>query len=137
MIKRELAKDPKLKNESWERFLPKFKSKNVSKRKEPMKKKKKKPYTPFPPPQPESKIDKQLMTGEYFLSETQKHHRQKREIEERQLEAKKKKDEIKKQAFIPPAETNKAVPLKTNDVNLNELKRKVKNSFKPRKSANT
>lgn len=56
MIKRELAKDPELRNESWERFLPKFKSKNISKRKQPKKKKIKKDYTPFPPPQPESKV---------------------------------------------------------------------------------
>lgn len=47
-------KDPALKNESWDRFLPKFK-KSVVKSKKP-KIKEKKPYTPFPPPQPESKV---------------------------------------------------------------------------------
>lgn len=56
MIKKELAKDPELRNENWERFIPKFKSKNISKRKQPKKKRVKKPYTPFPPPQPESKV---------------------------------------------------------------------------------
>ena len=55
MIKRELAKDPALKEENWERFLPKFKKKNV-KRKKPVIQKKKKDYTPFPPPQQPRKV---------------------------------------------------------------------------------
>jgi rRNA processing protein Krr1/Pno1 len=70
MIKRELAKDPNLRNESWDRFLPHFKKKNV-KRKKPEKKEKKE-YTPFPPPQPPSKIDLQLESGEYFLKPHEK-----------------------------------------------------------------
>ena len=55
MIKRELAKDLALKEENWERFLPKFKKKNV-KRKKPAVQKKKKDYTPFPPPQQPRKV---------------------------------------------------------------------------------
>jgi ribosomal RNA assembly protein len=79
MIKRELAKDPKLANESWDRFLPKFRrkhlktsektarknerleAKNVERSAaglEPIKtaKPQKKPYTPFPPPQLPRKV---------------------------------------------------------------------------------
>lgn len=56
MIKRELAKDPALANENWERFLPKFKKKNIKKKKS--KKEEKKIYTPFPPEQTPSKVRK-------------------------------------------------------------------------------
>jgi len=58
MIKRELAKDEKLKNESWDRFLPKFKKRNI-KTKAPQKKSKKdkKAKTLFPPAQQPSKVN--------------------------------------------------------------------------------
>ena len=73
MIKRELAKDPKLAQENWERFLPKFKKQNQKKTKEVKKEKiKPKTYTPFPPPQQPSKVDLQLESGEYFLKPRQK-----------------------------------------------------------------
>ena len=49
MIKRELMKDEKLRNESWDRFLPKIK-RNQSKRHKPRLIRQKKDYTPFPPP---------------------------------------------------------------------------------------
>lgn len=83
MIKRELAKDPALKEENWDRFLPNFKKKNVKRKKpaakpsgeggeEGPKPDKKRVYTPFPPPMPPSKLDLALESGEYFLSEEQK-----------------------------------------------------------------
>lgn len=86
MIKRELAKDPKLAEENWERFLPKFRRRREKKKggadneggyeagpsgsnampiegedgQPPMKKQKKanekKVYTPFPPAQQPSKV---------------------------------------------------------------------------------
>jgi ribosomal RNA assembly protein len=84
MIKQELAKDPKLKDESWDRFLPKFKSKNISKRKRPKVVNAKKEYNPFPPAQPESKMDKAIETGEFFLKkqEEKKRKRESKKIED-------------------------------------------------------
>ena len=70
MIMKELAKDPKLAEEDWSRFLPTFKKKNVQRKK--TKAADKKVYTPFPPAQLPSKIDQQLDSGEYFLSERQR-----------------------------------------------------------------
>ncbi|KAM3554258.1 hypothetical protein MY1884_006250 [Beauveria asiatica] len=69
MIKRELAKDPELKNESWDRFLPNFKRKTLSRRRTPhsVTDKTNKVYTPFPPAPEKSKVDKQIESGEYFL----------------------------------------------------------------------
>lgn len=104
MLKRELAKNPKLKNENWERYLPKYNSKNISKRKEPKKKKVKKPYTPFPPPQQESKIDKEMASGEYFLKEEQKRAKKRKEHQVKHEEAAKRREERRAQAFIPPEE---------------------------------
>jgi len=77
MIQKELAKDPKLANEDWSRFLPKFAKKNVQRRK-PAKvtNKEKKAYTPFPPAQTPRKVDIQLETGEYFATEEQRRTKQ-------------------------------------------------------------
>lgn len=128
MIKRELAKDPKLKNENWERFLPKFKSKNLSGRKKPKKTNKKKDYTPFPPPQPESKVDKLLATGEYFLKEEERKSRKRKERDEKQAEAAKLREEKRQKPFIPPEEhDNIRVPENgKNNIDVEAIKKKVK-----------
>ncbi|KAL4660231.1 hypothetical protein GN956_G1238 [Arapaima gigas] len=104
MIKRELSKDPELRMQTWDRFLPKFKHKNLAKRKEPKKKTVKKEYTPFPPPQPESQVDKELASGEFFLRESQKRRKKMEEIKVKQAEALTRKQEERNKAFIPPKE---------------------------------
>ncbi|CAG8472483.1 8127_t:CDS:2, partial [Racocetra fulgida] len=101
MIKRELAKDPKLKNESWDRFLPHFKKQNV---KRPKKQIKKKEYTPFPPPQTPRKIDLQLESGEYFLKPKEKAAREMEKKKEKRKENTLKRKAEREKAFIPPVE---------------------------------
>lgn len=140
MIKRELMKDTKLKNENWERFLPKFVNKNISKRKQPKNKKEKKPYTPFPPPQTESKIDQQLETGEYFLTKEQRKAEKSKEKEEKHAEAAKKREEKRNQAFIPPEEpgpsTSKKDQSASNKVDIAALKEKIMKAKKKSKKTN-
>ena len=97
-------KDPNLRNENWERFLPKFEKKNLSKRKQPFKKKEKKAYTPFPPPMPESKIDKELASGEFFLKDNEKKFKKHQERREQQAESVIKREAKRNKAFKPPKE---------------------------------
>nr|ACO10707.1 KRR1 small subunit processome component homolog [Caligus rogercresseyi] len=137
MIKRELMKDENLKNENWERFLPKFENKNISKRKQPLKKKKKKEYTPFPPPMPESKLDKELASGEYFLKESEKKLKKLQERREKQAEAALKREAKRSKAYIAPDESEpKKKKTKDSDdaLNLDKFKQNIKNSQKKKKN---
>ncbi|KAJ8447662.1 hypothetical protein Cgig2_031716 [Carnegiea gigantea] len=87
MLKNELSKDADLVSENWDRFLPRFKNKNVKKKNKANKgNKKQKMYTPFPPPQQPSKIDRQLESGEYFLSERKEEVKEWQEKQEKQAE---------------------------------------------------
>jgi len=106
MIKRELAKDPNLKDENWARFLPNFKKRTLSKRREPLKvtDKSRKVYTPFPPPQQKSKIDMQIESGEYFLAKQAKERVSRAEKLEKQAEKKQEHDKERAAAFVPPKE---------------------------------
>jgi len=135
MIKRELAKDPLLKNENWDRFLPKFKNKNVQRKK--IKIKEKKPYTPFPPPQTESKIDKQLESGEYFLKKDEQELKKQEEKKKKQQEASSKRKEKRAEAFVPPVEKKAKVEVKgepSDNVDIDKLKKNVK-KLKKKKSS--
>ena len=111
MIKRELANDPELKNENWDRFLPHFKKRTLSKRKKPYKitDKSKKPYTPFPPPQEKSKVDLQIESGEYFLRKHAKERAAKERREEKQKEKEMEKKANRSEEFVPPAENGDEV----------------------------
>ncbi|XP_071531325.1 KRR1 small subunit processome component homolog isoform X2 [Panulirus ornatus] len=129
MIKRQLVKDPNLKNEDWSRFVPNFKSKNVP-RKKPMVKKVKKPYTPFPPDATESKIDKQLAEGKFFIDQEEIKASKKRKItEEKKKENAKKQREKRSKAFVAPEEPKytSCTPKANCDVDIDSLKRKLKN----------
>ena len=129
MIMKELAKDEKLKNEDWERFLPKFAKKNV-KRKKPAKKKATKPYTPFPPAQTPRKVDLQLETGEYFASEEQRKSRQlsvkKEQARQTSLEKRRRREEEDETA---PTKNRQIKRHKTvqKDVDLQAFKKNIKN----------
>lgn len=107
MIKRELAKDPELKNENWERFLPNFRKRNLSKRREPFKvnDKKQKNYNPFPPEQEKSKVDLQIESGEYFLKKKDKELADKERREQMVKENKVEKQKAKEQDYVAPEET--------------------------------
>ncbi|KAL4818970.1 hypothetical protein BDW67DRAFT_156389 [Aspergillus spinulosporus] len=106
MIKRELAKDPTLAHESWDRFLPNFKKRTLSKRRKPFKvtDKSKKVYTPFPPAPEKSKVDLQIESGEYFLSKEAKERAQKEEVMERQRLKREEKMKEREKAFVAPEE---------------------------------
>jgi ribosomal RNA assembly protein len=99
MIKKELAKDPELVNESWDRFLPNFKKRSLSKRRVPHKvtDKTKKTYTPFPPAQEKSKVDLQIESGEYFLG---KHAKERKVQEEREDKMKDKMDAKRRERMM-------------------------------------
>lgn len=106
MIKRELAKDPELKHENWDRFLPHFKKRNLSKRYKPhnINDKSKKVYTPFPPPQEKSKEDLQIESGEYFLSKQAKERAAKERREDTMKEKMEERKRKREEAFEAPKE---------------------------------
>ncbi|KAJ5993966.1 hypothetical protein N7451_009690 [Penicillium sp. IBT 35674x] len=129
MIKRELAKDPTLANESWDRFLPNFKKRTLSKRRVPhnVTDKSKKVYTPFPPAPEKSKVDLQIESGEYFLSKEAKDRAQKEEVVERQRLKREEKMREREKDFIAPEESAPA------DVDAEKQRKKEKKEKKEKR----
>ncbi|KAG1793814.1 uncharacterized protein BJ212DRAFT_1571972 [Suillus subaureus] len=95
MIRRELAKDPKLATESWDRFLP-----TSDKKEKPAKK----VYTPFPPPQRLRKVDLQLESGEYFLKPHEWEAREVQQRKQKQAEATLKRRAERAEVYVAPTE---------------------------------
>lgn len=129
MEKHDLAKNPDMRNENWAPYLPQYKSKNINKRKQPLKKKIKKEYTPFPPPQPESKIDKELASGEYFLKESERRLRKAELKKQKQKQSKQDRQQKRDRSFVAPEENSeppkKKVKIDTSvKVDLGKLKKK-------------
>jgi ribosomal RNA assembly protein len=130
MIRKELAKDPDLVGENWERFLPNFKKRSLNKRQVPFKvsDKSKKPYTPFPPPQEKSKVDLQIESGEFFLGKQAKERRAREEREDKMKEKMEAKKVQRAEAFVPPLEEGavKEKKRKRADGEAGEKKKKKK-----------
>jgi ribosomal RNA assembly protein len=106
MIKKDLANDPEMKDQSWERFLPHFKKRTLSKRRVPhhVTDKSKKVYTPFPPVQEKSKVDLQIESGEYFLGKQAKERREKEARDERVREKMEAKKHERTKDLVAPVE---------------------------------
>ncbi|XP_075633892.1 uncharacterized protein LOC142606425 [Castanea sativa] len=100
LMMKELEKDPALAHKNWDRFLPKFKKKNVKQKK--VKTKEKKTYTPFPPPQQPSKIDEQLASGEFIMSLKKKSSKKWQEKQEKQTKKTAENKRKREAAFFPP-----------------------------------
>jgi len=107
MIRRELEKDPALKDESWERFLPSFKKKNAQRKKT---KPTKKEYTPFPPAPTPRKVDLELESGEYFLAAEQKKARQLAARDAKQEAGTAASKAKRQERFVPPKEQRRGAP---------------------------
>jgi ribosomal RNA assembly protein len=134
MIKRELMSNPELKDESWDRFLPKFKKANIKQKKAKIKPKKEKPL--FPPEPTMSKVDLQLESGEYFLKQEEKKAiKDKKRVESQKANTEKSQAKRAKAFVAPDESTAKVSSASSGDVDVEALKRKLKAGKKEKKTS--
>eukprot|EP00916_Digyalum_oweni_P023113 GHVL01038411.1.p1 GENE.GHVL01038411.1~~GHVL01038411.1.p1 ORF type:complete len:340 (+),score=79.22 GHVL01038411.1:38-1057(+) len=129
MIRRELENDPQLKNESWDRFLPQFKKRNLKRKKIKIEKKKR---SLFPPEQTPRKEDLMLESGEWFVNETARQsNKRASKMEEQQNKTAKKRSE-RQEEFVPPSEEKPKKKKKTEkkDIETANLIEKLKKKKK-------
>jgi len=133
MIKRELEKDPELATQSWDRFLPKFKKKNVQ-RKKPAKIGKKERAV-FPPAPPMSKVDMQIESGEYFLSKEAKERKAAYEKLHKQKTITTENQKKRLEAFVAPKEDAPSRPSKSkvNNEDVKDIAANLKAKSKAKK----
>ena len=105
MMKRELAADPTLRDDNWDRFLPKFKKRNVQRK--PTTERKERVVTLFPPAATPRKVDMQMETGEYWLSNEQKDDKVGRERAEKGQQQKERKRKEREAVYVPPVEQSR------------------------------
>ena len=110
MIKRELAKDPAMKNENWDKYLPQYKKKNIQSKKvkkTTIVKKKSGMESAFPPEQQPRKEDLLMESGEYFLSKKECATKQLEKQKEAQKEKSSAKRKEMEKSFIAPRKSAK------------------------------
>ena len=137
MIKRELAANDALKEESWDRFLPKFKKKNIKKKKPKFEKPKEKSL--FPPAPTPSKVDLQLESGEYFLKQEERLAIKKKKKQEDAASAAQVKKQARAKEFVAPKESDGKKKSKkksskssgSGDVDVEKFKAKLGKAKKP------
>jgi len=136
MIRRELSAKPELAEESWDRFLPKFKKK-ATKMKAPTIVKKERSV--FPPAQTPRKIDLEMESGEYFLKQEEREGIKREKKQKEASSASVLKQAERKKAFIAPKEEKApiaATTLLAGASLVEDFKSKIK-SHKRKKSAAT
>jgi ribosomal RNA assembly protein len=109
MIRRELAKDPAMAGENWDRFLPKFKKKNVKRKVVENQKTKTSERSPFPEPPTLRKVDIELETGEYWQKEAvRKEERLKEKKEKSEEVASQRREERQRKDLTAPKEAKRS-----------------------------
>lgn len=120
MIKEELSKDPEMKDQNWDRFLPQFKKRCVKRKKV---KKVEKEYNPFPPEQLPRKIDLEMESGEYWEKKDKKNKNESKSENENKNEKKVLSKSSKREEESYDDEDEENISRIKNNKNISEKKK--------------